>query len=298
MTIDLVLTQFKCGSLALASRANHCTLDGIAAQDLWANLASLTLGEGMIMRPDPDRTLFKARVPPMIIHTHFEYSKLLDSDALFSTCGTCSHTLKQPSPHPPHLVYISSDRIAGLKTDALRDGRRVNCTTFHVIAARIWKARSVVMGLPDDRMSTMLFPVDVRRRMVPQPPQELAENAVVPGYARASVHEIMTDGAPFLVGKVQEGLDRLTDDYVRSGIDWLEENKGVPCRVDSFSKVAWWKLGLEEFGWGKVRSVALIDLKPGLILLLSGDKEKGGINICLELPPDQMKEFYKLMMED
>lgn len=295
------LTQFRCGGLALASRANHCILDGISGREFQANLASFSRGEGLIVRPNADRTVFKARNPPKISYPHYEYSKLIDVQTVFSVRGMSTPTLKQPLPLAPRLVYVSPERIARLKSEALKDGKHKNCTAFHVTTAKIWKARSIAIGMPDDRISTLLFPVDVRKRVVPPAPDGFAGNALVPGFARASVHELKTEAVSFIVGKVQEGLDRLHDDeYLKSGIDWLEVHKGVPAQVDSFSVVAWWKLGLEEaeFGWGKVRCFSPVDLKPGLVMLLPGEKDEGGINICLELPSVQMKDFYKLMMED
>lgn len=101
-----------------------------------------------------------------------------------------------------------------------------------------------------------------------------------------------------LTRKVQEGIERLNDEYVRSGIDWLEVNKGVPCTEDSFSLVAWWRLGLEEqkFAWGRLKCATPLGVKPGLVMMLPGTEE-GGISICLDLPEDQIQEFCRIMME-
>lgn len=71
-------------------------------------------------------------------------------------------------------------------------------------------------------------------------------NATIPGFARASVRELREEDDWFLVRKVQEGVERLDDEYVRSGIDWLEVNRGVPCTENSFSLVSWLGLGLKR----------------------------------------------------
>ncbi|XP_058111554.1 shikimate O-hydroxycinnamoyltransferase-like [Magnolia sinica] len=229
-----------------------------------------------------------------------EYSNLIHWDSIFSAPGICSHAIKQPRSDTTCVIYMLPGRIDHLKTEALKDNPLMNCTTLSVLAANIWKARTIATGLPDDRISTMLFPVVIRKRVVPHVLDGFAGNAVMPGFVRASTHELKTSRASVLVGKIQEGLERLDDGYVKSGIDWLEVHKGVPCMVDSFSVVAWWKLGLEmaHFGWGPIRCITLAEMKPGLVFLLPGEKDEGGINVCLELPSDHMKEFYKLMMED
>ncbi|KAJ8634275.1 hypothetical protein MRB53_027611 [Persea americana] len=294
------LTQFKCGGLAVATRCNHCLMDGVAAHEFEINFASFTRGEGLIVVPNSDRSVFKSRDPPEINHPHFEYSKLIDLMSTFSLRGLCSPNLKQLPSEELRLVYISPKRIARLKSEALSDHQLKNCTTFNIIAAKIWKARSISLGLPDERISTVLFPVDVRKRVVPPAPDGFTGNALVPGFARATITELKTASASSLAGKVQEGVERLSDEYVKSGIDWLEVHHGVPSQVDSFSVVAWFKLGLDdaEYEWGRVKCVSPLELYPGLVILLPGEQNEGGINICLKLPPDQMKDFYKLMMED
>ncbi|OVA06855.1 Transferase [Macleaya cordata] len=304
----LQLTRFQCGGLALASLSNHCTLDGVAIRDFIANLASLTRGEDLIIHPNSDRTIFKARNPPRITHPHFEYSRPELSDISFSIRGSTSTTLliKQPcllktTTTTTKLIYLSSDWISNLKTLALKDDELLNCTTFHVLAAKLWKAISIATQLPDECISTVLFPVDIRRKIVPCAPEGFAGNGIIPGFARSNVNRIKTEKFSTLVEEVQKGVERVDDEYVRSGIDWLEVNRGVPCRDNSFSVVVWSRLGLEgeDFGWGRIKFVVPIEVKPGLVFVLPGDKgDQGGINICLELPSAQMEEFYKLMMED
>lgn len=68
---------------------------------------------------------------------------------------------------------------------------------------------------------------------------------MVPGFARASVRHLIELENACHIRKVQEGVKRLDDEYIKSGIDWLEVNKGAPCMEDSFSLVAWWRLGLD-----------------------------------------------------
>ena len=156
------------------------------------------------------------------------------------------------------------------------------------------------MEIAEDKISTMLFPVDTRTRIVPQAPAGFSGNALVPGFARASGRELKEEEYSSLVRRVQEGIDRLDDEYIRSGIDWLEVNTGMPCREDSFSLVSWWRLGLEteEFAWGRLKCAAPVVVKPGIVFLLPGSTAEGGLNVFLELEGDQVVEFRRLMMAD
>ncbi|KAI4356380.1 hypothetical protein L6164_000407 [Bauhinia variegata] len=299
--VSFQLTQFGCGSLALASHYNHCTLDGIAIRDLEANMAALTRGDSLFIAPHADRTMLKARTPPKISHPHFEYSKFTDTDKTFTVRGTTAATItKQPmSDDQTCVLCLSPQQIFSLKKSAMKDSNLKNCTTFQVVAARIWKARSIATKMPEEKTSTMLFPVDARKRVVPEIADGFAGNALVPGFALATVKELMELEDACHIRKVQEGIERLDDEYVRSGIDWLEVNRGVPCREDCFSLVAWWRLGLEEqvFAWGRLKCATPIELKPGLVLLLPGPAGEGGLSICLDLPEDQMQKFCRIMLE-
>ncbi|KAI3992626.1 hypothetical protein MKX01_007948 [Papaver californicum] len=298
----LQLTRFQCGGVALASLSNHCTLDGTAVQEFIVNLASLTRGDDLVVQPNSDRSIFKARNPPRISHPHFELSIPKVSDTSFTIPGSIliPSIIKQPFlKTTTKLVYLSENWISNLKSVVLRDGKFRNYTTFHVLAAKLWKARSIATQLPDECISTVLFPIDVRQKIVPPAPKGFAGNALIPGFARSNMNRIKTEKFSTLVDEIHKGVERVDDEYVKSNIDWLEINQGVPCRENSFSVVVWSKLGFEEadFGWGRITNVVPIEIKPGLVIVLPGAKQGGGIYVCLELPSEQMEEFYKLMMD-
>lgn len=265
------------------------------------NLAALTRGDDIITMPNADRTLLKARNPPKITHPHLEYSKSSDIENLFSIRSTKSTSVNKPlEDNQIHVLHLSPQIIASYKKKALENNNNVkNITTFQVVAAKIWKARSIATKMQEDKISTMLFPVDVRKRIVPELQDGFAGNALVPGFARASVKELMELDDVCHIRKVQEGIERLDDEYIKSNIDWLEVNRGVPCNEDSFSLVSWWRLGLEDqdFAWGRLKCATPLTVKPGLVMLLQGGKDEGGLNVCLNLPEDQMQEFCRIMLE-
>lgn len=264
------------------------------------NLASLTRGDDMIIIPNADRTLLRARNPSKITHPHFEYSKSTEIENLFSIRGTNSINVKKPfEENQIHVLHLSPQKIASYKKKALENNNIKNLTTFQVVAAKIWKARSIATKMQEDKISTMLFPVDVRKRVVPELQDGFAGNALVPGFARASVKELMELDDICHIRKVQEGIERLDDEYIKSNIDWLEVNRGVPCNEDSFSLVSWWRLGLEnqDFAWGRLKCATPLTVKNGLVMLLQGAKDEGGLNVCVNLPVDQMQEFCRLMLE-
>ncbi|CAN0915341.1 Acyltransferase GLAUCE [Linum grandiflorum] len=300
--LHIQLTEFGCGSLALASSYNHCVLDGLSVHEFEINLAALTkdIKAALKQQPNPDRTIFKAREPPKISYPHHEYSKpTSNSSSAISGPSTPFNTFYSEYRNT-HMVYISRDRISAFKKAALQDGLLKSCTTFQAVSARLWKARTVALRMSDDAISTLLFPVDARRIVRPAVPAGFAGNAVVPGFARVSVKELKKEGSDsLLVKKIQQGLQLLDDEYVRSSIDWLEVHRGSPNWENSFSVAQWFRLALEEtYSWGTAKCAVPIGAKPGLVVLLSGPKSQGGLSVCLELQDDQLLEFNRVLLMD
>ncbi|QHO07468.1 Shikimate O-hydroxycinnamoyltransferase [Arachis hypogaea] len=259
--LSVQLTQFACGSLALTAHYNHCTLDGLAVRDFGANLAALTRGDSLIVVPFTDRTLLRARNPPRISYPHFEYGKATNIENLFSVRGTSGgiNVRQNVTQNQIQILYLSPQQIASFKMKAIKDCNLKNVTTFHVVAG----------------------------------------NALVPGFARATVKELTELEDAYHIIKVQEGIERLDDEYIKSSIDWLELNKGVPRREDSFSLVSGLRLGIgdQHFAWGKLKCSTPLTVKPGLVMLLPAAPGDGGLNVCLDLLEDQMYIFRRIMLE-
>ncbi|KAI9085254.1 hypothetical protein K1719_032777 [Acacia pycnantha] len=274
---SLQLTQFGCGSLALASHYNHCTLDGLAISDFEKNLAALTRGDNFTVIPNSDRTFLRARSPLKINHPHYEYSKTTNNNHVFTSRSTSGIKIttkpRSMAENRVHVLHLSPQQVSIFKNKINAGGGDID----HAFPGR---SEEVDCGR-------------TKRKGV------FAGNALVPGFARATVKELKEEEDDYLIRKVQEGIERIDEEYVRSGIDWLEENRGVPCSENSFSLVAWWKLGLEdqEFAWGRVKCATPLELKPGLVMMLPGTEgEGGGLNICLDLPEDHMQEFCRIML--
>lgn len=309
--LTLQATRFKCGGFAVGAGLNHCLFDGISSFDFTVNLASFIKGESLEVTPSLDRTILKARVPPRIEHNHLEYTKLCDIPrgltAFRGRGGSGAPAESEPIKIPPRpklllkLFPVSVEMLHRLKEKAMEDGKIKKCTSFEVVTAHLWRARSLALEMPSDEISTVLFPVEFRARMEPPLPREYAGNAVVPGYARATVKELRDEPFSTLVHKVQQGLSRIGNDYVRSMIDWLEVHKGIPCAVNSFSVVAWWRLGLEdaEYPWGNPLHLSpVISHSAELVLLLPNPNQQGGggggFNVAIALQPPQFSRFDQL----
>ncbi|PKA54766.1 Omega-hydroxypalmitate O-feruloyl transferase [Apostasia shenzhenica] len=287
--ISFQLTSFKCGGFALGISNNHATFDGISFSSFLRNLAAVAAGEPLAVHPFSNRRLLSARSPPLV---SFPHPELVDA-------ASASPTMLEPSSSDLHLrlFHLSAADIASLKLRALPLSSKP--TSFNTVVAHLWRCKALagaggVAG--GERVSTVLYAVDIRRRLRPPLPAEFTGNAVLSGYGMATVREL--EEGPFgrVVEAVATGAARMDDEYVRSVIDWGSVHRGFPSG-DVFVS-SWWRLGFAgvKFPWGSpAYSCPVAHPRRDIVLLLptvAGEDE--GVNALVVLPPGDMESFAVL----
>ncbi|KAK2991999.1 hypothetical protein RJ640_014860 [Escallonia rubra] len=298
---DTPVTRFGCGGFSLGFMTNHAIFDGKSASEMFHNLASICRGEGLKFGTiNNDRTCLKARTPPQIKYPHKEYIKLSKNTLGLATSFTSQ---KQTSPSPlifsdkyVHDMFpFSPSMIKSLKETAM-----TKCSSFEAVVGHIWRARTRAVFEDQEEMSTVFFAVDIRSKVSPPLQNDFAGNAVITAFATAKVNDLVEKPLSFSVEKVKEGRERVTEDYVRSVIDWLEVYKGIPATCKgNFYVSAWWKLpfGELDFGFGKpVHGGPIVSGNDEFVLLLS-DGIGGGINVWMGLEKDKMKKFMDYVFD-
>ncbi|KAL0393235.1 UNVERIFIED_CONTAM: 3'-N-debenzoyl-2'-deoxytaxol N-benzoyltransferase [Sesamum radiatum] len=306
-----IVTRFECGGFALGFTTNHAILDGKSASEMFHNLASICRGEGLKTNHiNNDRTCLKARTPPQIHFPHTEYVKLARTSSLVSSFTS----QKRPSPSPhvfsdkyTHKLFsFTPQMLKFLKQKAM-----IKCSTFEAILAHIWRARTrAVLGhdrdQDQDQDSTVLFAVDIRDMISPPLPSSFIGNAVITGYAQAKARDLVDGPLSYGVEMVREGRERVTSEYIRSVIDWLEVYKGTPATCGcAFYVSAWWKLGFGEvdlgFGRAKHAGPILSGNDEFVLLLDGGDCDEGGkglgINVWIGLEKEKMERFLQCVFD-
>ncbi|XP_031274340.1 omega-hydroxypalmitate O-feruloyl transferase-like [Pistacia vera] len=300
------VTMFACGDFSIGFVTNHAILDGRSASEMFENLASICRGEGLQTQVlFNDRTCLKARDPPQIKFIHNEY---VTQKEISSSLASCFTAPDQASPSPlifsdkyiQKLVSFTPQMINALKEKAMTK----SCSTFEVLVAHIWRARTKAVYTNPDEFSSVLFAVDIRSKISPPLPKGFVGNGVVTAFATAKVADLAEKPFSFCVEKMKEGRDRVTDEYVRSAIDWLEVYRGIPRTCNgNFYVSAWWKLSFSEldFGFGKaVHGGPVVSGNEEFVLLLS-DNGKENINALIGLDEEKMQRFmahhFEMFME-
>ncbi|GLJ21959.1 hypothetical protein SUGI_0411270 [Cryptomeria japonica] len=300
------VTRFECGGFSIGLGTNHTVMDGMSAVTFMKNLASLASTNTLAIIPYTDRSSLKARSPPLIEYQHPELydHQSADSSALFPKV-TGSHTVPshniKSTGHIFKLFRLSADFVMSLKKRAMADGRVAKCTGFEAVTAHLWKCRTEAVEMQEKEEPLMLlFAVDVRGRMNPGLPSGFVGNAAYPAYTTANTTEIKKESLSLYVEKVKEGIGRVSDKYVQSGIDWREVNKKSGPRMEgTFIVSSWWKLGFEdvEYPWGKpLHYGPVLHEKVNIVLLLPNNVDRNGVHVFLALLPHQMPKFEQLFL--
>ncbi|KAH7423517.1 hypothetical protein KP509_12G059000 [Ceratopteris richardii] len=281
---------------------NHAVFDGYGAFEFLRNFSSLARGEGLVVEPKPDRTMLKPRNPPQISLEHPEYLKLTEvpKDSSFTTSDIADldfAAIQLSQKHVFKVFPFSGDMLNRLKNVAMSDASLQKCSSFDAIAAHVWQSRTKALGMRPLAPSKMLYAVDIRSRLHPPLPKGFAGNAIMSGFVCLPAETLQKETLSYAVRKVQEATDKITDEYVRSSLDWGATYGGVPNLPGGICLSAWWKLPfhLVDFGWGRPNYAGPVmnGLVEFVLLLSNGTSE--GLNIFIALEPDQMQEFEKII---
>ncbi|GAB2211918.1 hypothetical protein Drorol1_Dr00025257 [Drosera rotundifolia] len=307
------MTSFKCGGFSMGVLANHTLFDGGSTRIFSQNLAAIAGDKPLAVIPYNDRKLLAARLPPLVKFLHHERLKLnvplaphATTDANFNIFDNSSSDLDLKVFHlsPDDLLHLKSKANSGPSSGKHR------FTSFSIVVAHIWRCKALSFEAEDnlERESTLLFAVDIRQRLNPPLPVGYNGNAVLSAYAKAKCRDIAEAPLSRLVEMVAEGTARMTDEYVRSAIDWVELNKGFPN--GEFMISSWWRLGLGEveYPWGKsVYSCPLVSRRKDIIILHPDIADRnsdgkagsrgGGVNVSIALPHKEMIMFESLFYE-
>ncbi|KAL0452924.1 UNVERIFIED_CONTAM: Anthranilate N-benzoyltransferase protein 1 [Sesamum latifolium] len=291
----LQVTSFNCGGFSIGMSTNHVLLDGASAQIFIENLATQAFDDKpLAVIPYNNRHLLAARSPP---HVEFPHPEFFKPD-LPAVVGPPVFDCKREE-----LDYttfsITSRAINYLKDKAKENisSTTTKITSFNVVAALIWRCKALSNDAEynKDRVSTLLNVVDLRSRLNPPLPDSYCGNAVLVAYSSATCEDIEKWAFSKLVEMVSEAPKRVSDEYSKSVIDWLEINKGLPC--GEYMVSSWLRLRFGEvvYPWGKpVYSGPVVSHRKDICWVFPG---VDGINALVSLPAKEMERFVALFRD-
>lgn len=291
--ITAQVTRFKCGGFSLGLAMNHCMFDGLGAMEFVNSWAEMARGATeLTVPPYLDRAaVLRARDPPLISFPHREFEEIPDVSGMAALYGDQDLTYRSFCFGPDRL-----ERVRGLA----QSQAQASFTTFEALSGLVWRARTAALGLAPEQQTKLLFAVDARRRLSPPLPRGYFGNGIVLTNALATAGDLLASPVSSAAAMVQDAVRMVTDEYVRSAVDYFEATRARPSLASTLLITTWSRLAFDgaDFGWGQPAMSGPVTLpEKEVILFLAHGQERKSINVLLGLPASAMDAFQELMDE-
>ncbi|KAJ1700128.1 hypothetical protein LUZ63_008640 [Rhynchospora breviuscula] len=294
----LQVTHLKCGSVVLGTSTNHILIDGRGAAHIFRTWSQIARGDlNSIVQPSFDNGPLCARSPPKI---SFEFP-VYTGDPSEKEDNTKSCVLR--------LFKLSAEQIMDLKMRCSNGSNITHVSTFCAVSALVWKCycSASAQELAPDRKSSLYFPADIRNRIHPPIPDYFS-NAAIRMAAASEVFKIISSPIGDVARTVKAEIDRVTDEYIRSFIDYVKvmSDKKMSVKTKYVSEpdlrirtILGVPLCDVDFGWGAPQLFSWEKPTENRVAYIMNQLENdGGIKLTLALDPSTMNQFEKVFYEE
>ncbi|KAK6939430.1 hypothetical protein RJ641_028961 [Dillenia turbinata] len=288
------VTNLRCGGMILCTAINHCLCDGIGTSQFlhaWAYITTNPNSDLPIV-PFDSRHVLTPRHPPLLPLNHPGFTKPA-IDGCHLDLDLAKFLQSQPLV-PSSLTFTQSD-ILRLKRQCVPS---LKCTAFEVLASHTWRSWVMSLGLSHPIDVKLLFSVNVRKRLNPNLPPGYYGNGFVLGCAGCTVNDLVNANLSSAVRLVQHAKSSLTDDYIQTLIDLLEDKTVKPDLHASLVISQWSKLGLEDLDFGEGKPLHMGPVSSDiycLFLPVVGNSEAVRVLVSM---PESIVEKFECYMKD
>ncbi|TYG66202.1 hypothetical protein ES288_D06G249000v1 [Gossypium darwinii] len=297
------VTTLKCGGVCLGIATHHTLTDGTTTLHFINSWSEMARGLPQIsMPPLIDRTLLRARVPPIPRFHHLEYDR---PPSLYTS------TSLGPNNHKPSTVSvfkITQNQLNTLKAKSWEHGNKTNYSTYTILVAYIWRCATKAWDLSYDQPTKLHMPTDGRPRLHPPLPSTYLGNAMFAASLIALSRNLQSEPFVNTLERVHGTLQRMNNEYLRSALDYLETLPDITvarrtpdtyhCPNLSINK--WTRLSLydADFGWGRPIYMGPANIvHEGKIYILPSPTNDGSLSLVACLQTAHMKLFEKHLYE-
>ncbi|KAL2338667.1 hypothetical protein Fmac_013113 [Flemingia macrophylla] len=313
------LTNFKCGGISLSINISHAVADGPSALHFMCEWARLARGETLQTAPFLDRRVLRAGEPPLAVfpttrhvHTEFDHPPLL--------LGQTGYTEERKKKTTVAILKLSKRQVETLRKTANEswcehsNGR--GYSRYESVTGHVWRSACKARGHREKQPTALGVCVDSRGRMQPPLPKGYFGNATLDVVATSVAGDLVSKPLGYAASRIREAIERVSDEYVRSGIEFLKRQEDLSRFQDLYAMgsekgpfygnpnlgvVSWLTLPIYgvDFGWGKE-----LYMGPGThdfdgdSLLLPGPDGDGSLLLALCLQVDHMDAFKNHFYQD
>ncbi|KAK9012428.1 hypothetical protein V6N11_040482 [Hibiscus sabdariffa] len=276
----------KCGGFIFAISFNHVMCDALGLKQFLSTVAAMSRGEAThLIPPVWERHLLDARHPPRVTFTHHEYDEV---EAAITTTAITS----LPMDNLVHRCFFFGPAEVSLLRRLLPLHLH-RCSKFELLAAFLWRCRSLAINLNPHEEVRLLSAVNARSKIEPPFPQGYYGNAFVFPTAITTVKNLGENPLGYAVELVKQAKASLTEEYMKS-VAALMVIRGkrllLPNVIGSFviSDVTKARLEDVDFGWGKAVFAGAAKALGVISFFVQAKNKKGEVGtlvpICLPAP--------------
>ncbi|XP_061343363.1 hydroxycinnamoyl-CoA:piscidic acid hydroxycinnamoyltransferase-like [Gastrolobium bilobum] len=227
------LTMFPCGGFTLGLALCRAVLDGASVGSFinsWAKLARKESLDSSLI-PLLDRTLLDSR--KLNMSPRFEHHEFFPPPLW---AGMLKNTKMRLYPTTTTaMLKLTKGQVEKLKKAC--DFTQVKpYTSFEVISGHLWRCVCKVRYEGNwDQPTRLTTLVNCRNRLNPPLPHAYFGNATFPTVTpTCSFDDIVHKPLSYVVGKVRVAIERMSDEYVRSSLDYMANQKDLNLFRDIF----------------------------------------------------------------
>ncbi|XP_057865144.2 3'-N-debenzoyl-2'-deoxytaxol N-benzoyltransferase [Cryptomeria japonica] len=237
----LQVNRFTCGGFVVGVTFNHMIYDGRGLGKFLIDLGEMARGHVKpSIEPVWDRELLKPRK---------QLAK--DLKSIEEKIESTSHSWEPPiyEESIQMSLIFHSETIKYMKQRMMQECID-NCTTFEIVAALTWRARTKALEIPLTQSTKILFAVDVRGSFDPPLPNGYYGNVVVLACAQATVNDVMNQSLSYIVNIIKKTKMSLNNKYLRSTIDMDQFPSCIFNNQADMILSDWRWLGFNEVDFG------------------------------------------------
>ncbi|XP_042410795.1 brassinosteroid-related acyltransferase 1-like [Zingiber officinale] len=298
------VTRFACGGFAIGVGTNHALFDGVANYNFLNAWASRAVGGGKQICAHHEPVLHeRGRLQLAALDQHDHGGDFNDQE--FMALGHLHQLIKQAAAvreeersHEDQIKMVLRTFSVGCgMVSRLKIKAASSCTSFEVVAAHLWKARTKALNIAGHKTVCLQFTVDARDRIRPPLPPSFAGNAFVLSSLLSTAADL--DRLPFaaLVLRIQAAKRAVTHAYVARYVAALGETAprtSLPplpelTMVSDWTKTPYHRV---DFGAGEAAYVApLATPMPQTAYFLQSPGEAGRVDVRIGLPEKSLRAF-------
>ncbi|KAJ7966245.1 Omega-hydroxypalmitate O-feruloyl transferase [Quillaja saponaria] len=316
------VTRFGCGGYSIGIGASHSLFDGPAAYSFftaWAYNSTIVKRECVIElhKPVHERgtlllgnsqaskgiTTLPTTSNPQIRPAAIDHLYQLIMQETSEKKKSYEHQLPQiggsdqKNKYVLKTYHLSTAMMQDLKKKHFFYGRDyLHYSSFEVLSAHLWKARTKALGLSKEKMVCLQFSVDTRKKMVPPLPESFSGNAYVLASVILTVGELEEASHEAIIEKIRAAKKTVNNDYVKVYIEALKEGQQAslpPLKeltlVSDWTRMPFHKI---EFFHGQAAYASpLFPPVPQVVYFMQNPIDNGGVDIRIGLDAQTINAF-------